>query len=208
MQQKQALAAIARYMMGTIDLQEEHALRHWVDADPAHSALFEACYLAWDTLESSGLDYNPDVDAGWESLLATQQTTPAATKSSLFAGIKPTRSWWLGLGLLITIGLTWYGMTRRSDVPVSLLEWKGEVWQKQQEVRWEQKGDSLQIADQLWIWPESREARIEVSESGQSIAFYGISGRVFLLTEHERFLLTPGIRLVQEAGIWIKTSGE
>lgn len=206
MQEAQALALTAKYLLGTIDLQEEHLLRHWVDADPAHGEMFEACFAAWEGLQASALGYTPDTEAAWQYVQAQVAPADVATAAAVPVSDRSRRRWARlgGIGLLIgVIGIGVFFL--REKPPTHTLQWTATQWQSADASRWKLSGDTLLYANRLRIWAQSDAAALQIRGEWPALELRCAEGTLVLATEGERFRLTPGLTATHEDGIWTKT---
>ena len=203
---------IAAYLTGLASPEEEHALRHWVDAEPAHSQQFEAAYEVWDALRQHPGWYQPDLEAGWDQVrgrIAALPTPPPA----------PTRrAWWPGLFLLLLLlgaGLWWgwpaptprYGAytgpwpgggqayTRPGDSLAATFDRQGSLWVQgtvvldlrqagRQRLPLRAPARDLRVADAL----------LSLHQQGAAWEIALLEGQAELRVGAERLLLSPGTR--------------
>ncbi|MEO1448945.1 MAG: hypothetical protein AAFV07_05415 [Bacteroidota bacterium] len=201
MQRETALAYIARYLLGTINLQDEHMLRHWVDADQANSELFEACFAAWEALEESGVGYKPNAEAAWDSFM-DNFPKPASVPPSRAAFKLKTWVWMLPL--LLLLGGGGFGLGVLTKPTFTTVEWQGGAWSM---LSWEGmlSGDSLMLVPSMRMLALSDTASFEYKIKGDQLILRGLSGEILVVEAPEQFLLHAGFQLEYRNGNWTKT---
>ncbi|MDX1906843.1 MAG: hypothetical protein SF053_07385 [Bacteroidia bacterium] len=80
------LMPITRWLADDLSPQEDHELRHWMDQDPAHVALFDAVYEAWEASAPPPPAPAPDVTAAWEAFRAVLPRTRRRWPASVWMG--------------------------------------------------------------------------------------------------------------------------
>lgn len=197
-----AYAYIAKYLLGTIDLQEEHLLRHWVDAAPENSDIFEACFAAWDALEESGVGYTPDAEAAFKSFAALHAPQPVSNQSTRAPFKLKTWMWMLPLVLVLAGGGFWVGANAKPDFTTA--SWEGGQWMLEMEDGTRTQIDTLTILSVLHVEAQSEQAIFEYSLENEHLILRGIKGECIIHANPEIFILAPGIRLEKENGHWTK----
>lgn len=203
------------YLLGTITPQDEHQLRHWVDAEPEHLAAFEQRFELWDQLRALPALIHSDPKTAWEGAFGGVAETPESTSGTSWSRAAILVG--MIIGLVVVLGM--FVWMRQSDsIPFELSEtMKGVVLEGEQIP--ELSGQKLEVQGVIQLLMEDQDSlqmfgglivlqsgvyQIHQDGSQQSISVQEGELKAFL--EEEILMVGAGFRLRKQQGVWLKES--
>lgn len=203
------------YLLGTISQQDEHQLRHWVDAEPDHLAAFEQRFELWDQLRTLPALIQPDPKAAWEGAFGEMAEIPESSANSSFS------KWAILIGMIIglvaVLGMfAWIQETE--TIPFELTDsMTGAVLEGEevpelsgQELRFEgliqlltEKQDSIRIFGGLLVL---QPGVYQILKDGQRQSVFVREGSVKAFLGEEILAIDAGVILRKENEVWLKES--